>query len=96
MSIENLINFLELCIFKPEAAGQIFVISDNKIWSTKQLIQELAHAHGRMVILIPVPVALLRIGLNVIGRKSLSNQIFGDLLINNAKARTVLSWIPLE
>ncbi|ASK56511.1 NAD-dependent epimerase/dehydratase family protein [Vibrio tarriae] len=96
VSIENLITFLELCIFKPEAAGQIFVISDNRVWSTKQLIQELAHAHGRMVILIPVPVALLRIGLNIIGRKYLSNQILGDLLVNNAKARTVLSWMPLE
>ncbi|ENM5752260.1 NAD-dependent epimerase/dehydratase family protein, partial [Vibrio mimicus] len=95
VSIENLVNFLELCIFNPDAAGQVFVIADDKVWSTKQLIQALADAEGRKIYLIPFPVTILRIVFILIGKRSISNQLFGNLLVNNSKARKLLLWKPI-
>lgn len=95
VSIENLVSFIELCIFCPDAAGQVFVIADDRVWSTKQLIQALADAEGRKVYLIPIPVAILRVVFSLVGKKNMYNQLFGDLLINNSKARNLLLWKPI-
>lgn len=96
ISIENLMDVLERCIFSAEAAGQIFVVADNKVWSMVQLIQVLSQAQDRKVLLLPVPVALIRLGLRVLGKSSLSNQLIGDLVVDNTKARTRLYWEPVE
>lgn len=95
VSIENLVNFLELCIFNPDAAGQIFVISDDKVWSTKQLIQKLAELEGRNVYFIPIPVVILKMAFTLIGKESMANQLFGNLLVSNKKARDLLYWKPI-
>lgn len=95
VSIENLVNFLELCIFSPDAAGQVFVISDDRVWSTKQLIQALADAEGRKIYLIPISVTILRFLFILMGKRNISNQLFGNLLVNNGKARRLLLWKPI-
>ncbi|MCS0350745.1 NAD-dependent epimerase/dehydratase family protein [Vibrio ordalii] len=95
VSIENLVNFLELCLSSSDAAGQIFVISDDRVWSTKQLIQALADAEGRKIYLIPFPVTILRFVFFLMGKKNMSNQLFGNLLVNNNKARCLLRWKPI-
>lgn len=95
VSIENLVNFLELCIFSPEAAGQVFVISDDRVWSTKKLIQALADAEDRKIYLIPFPVTILRVVFFLMGKKNIYNQLFGNLLVNNGKARRLLRWKPI-
>ncbi|MEL3927836.1 NAD-dependent epimerase/dehydratase family protein [Aeromonas enteropelogenes] len=95
VSIENLVNFLELCVFSPDAAGQVFVISDDRVWSTKQLIQALADAEGRKIYLIPISVTILRFLFILMGKRNISNQLFGNLLVNNSKARRLLLWKPI-
>lgn len=95
VSIDNLVNFIGLCLSSSAAAGQVFVISDDRVWSTKQLIQALADAESKKIYLIPFPVAILRIAFFLMGKKNMSNQLFGNLLVDNRKARCLLRWKPI-
>jgi nucleoside-diphosphate-sugar epimerase len=94
IALENLVDFVDLCIDHPAAANQIFLTSDGINFSIAQMIELLAKGMGRKGVLIPFPVSLLRVSAKVLGKQGVYTQLCGSLQIDSSKARQVLGWTP--
>ena len=92
--IENLIDFIALCITHPKAANETFLISDDEDISTTQLIHTIRKSLGIPSLLLPIPQSWIVFMLYLIGRKSLSTRLCGNLQVDITKAKTLLGWKP--
>jgi nucleoside-diphosphate-sugar epimerase len=92
--IENLIDFIMVCIDHPKAANQTFLVSDDHDISTTDLIKSIANASGKKSILVPIPKSWLTLLFKLIGKQSLANRLCGNLQVDISKAKTLLGWKP--
>jgi nucleoside-diphosphate-sugar epimerase len=95
VSLDNLVDFIITCLHHPEASNQTFLVSDGEDLSVTQLLRQLASAMDMPSRLIPVPSALLQLGLSIVGKKSIANRLCGSLQVDITKARTLLGWSPI-
>ena len=95
IAVDNLIDFISICLTHPKAAGEVFCISDGKDVSTKNLTNQIAEGLNRKVLQLPVPVFFLRLLFRLIGKSTQFEQLFSDLQINSAKANQLLGWTPV-
>jgi UDP-glucose 4-epimerase len=94
LGIDNLLDFLHLCIEHPAADGEVFLLADGEDLSTPQLIRLLADAMGVTAKLFPVPELLLRLIGRLSGRSAAIDRLCGDLQVDIEKNRTLLDWRP--
>lgn len=94
VGIDNLVDFLVLCVEHPAAAGQTLLVTDGEDLSTTQLIQHLARAQGKNILLIPVPPHPVRWALQLLGRQRLADQLYGSLVIDSSQTRQLTGWTP--
>lgn len=95
IALDNLTDFITLCLEAPAAANQTFVISDDESVSLSELLKKVAVAQGVSAKLIPVPVWLMKNTAKLLGKSALAIRLFGDLQIDSSKARTLLGWKPV-
>lgn len=95
LALDNLIDFISCCLDHPKAANQVFLLSDGQDVSTTKLIQNLAHAQGKKVRLLPVPVSLMTYMASLLGKKAVTERLFGSLQVDISKARNLLGWSPV-
>jgi nucleoside-diphosphate-sugar epimerase len=95
LGLGNLVDALMLCVVRPEAAGQTFLLCDGEDISTADLIRQIARASGKKDHLFAVPDPLFRgvAKLAPFARAKL-DQVLGSLAIDNSRFRTVLKWSP--
>jgi nucleoside-diphosphate-sugar epimerase len=94
VSLSTLTSLIGRCINHPAAAGQVFLVSDDKTLSTREIIASLASMHNLSARFLPVPVRVLSIALKLLGRKSLASQLLGDLEIDMGHTMQSLDWKP--
>lgn len=94
ISIHNLVDFIHHCINYPSSINETFVIADNEKISTKQLVASISKGMGKTNLLLPLPTYPIKVATNFIGKKTLYEQLFGDLEIDNTKAKKALNWQP--
>lgn len=94
ISLGNLINFLEVCIYHPRAWNQTFLVSDGEDISVTQLLQLTASAMNIQSRLIPVPVSLIRFAAKLLGKEDLVSRLCGNLQVDISKAQELLKWTP--
>jgi len=92
VSLENLVSFIALCIEHPEAANELFLISDGVEFSTAQIVERLAEGMGKRVFMLPVPSPLMRWGARAAGLGGAFEQLCGSLVVDASKARNLLGW----
>lgn len=92
--IENLIDFIMICITHPKAANETFLISDGEDVSTKKLIATLAASVNKKALLIPIPQKLLSLIFRLFGKQYLYIKVCGSLYADITKAQTLLGWKP--
>ncbi|MDP3607658.1 MAG: SDR family oxidoreductase [Methylophilus sp.] len=92
--VENLVDFMISCITHPKAANETFLISDDEDVSTNELIQTIRQSLDIPALLIPIPQQWLVFFLSLIGKKSLSTRLCGNLQVDISKAKTLLGWKP--
>lgn len=90
--INNLVEFIRLCMVHPAAAGNIFLISDGEDLSTPCLVSKISLAFGRNAISIPVPVSFMNFFAAIVGKSSLTNRIFLSLQVDVRKNSMLLGW----
>lgn len=95
LALDNLLDFVICCINHPKAANQIFLISDEEDVSTAELVQKVANALGKRLILLPVPINLMKLVAKLIGKEDIVTRLFGSLQVDNSKARELLGWKPV-
>ena len=94
VAVENLVDFLGVCLVHPRAAGEVFLVADGHDWSTPQLVRAIAGALQRSPRLIPVPAWLLTGVAGLLGRRDAMVRLCGSLQVDIAKNRTLLQWAP--
>jgi len=94
VALENLLDFIVVCLDHSAAANQIFLISDGEDLSTAELLRRMAHALGKPAHLIPMPISLLKVGAVLMGRRDMAQRLCGSLQVDISKARTLLGWNP--
>lgn len=94
VALDNLVDFILMCIKHPGAANQTFLVSDGHDLSTTELVRGLARAAGVPARLLPVPVWALRSGAALLGKGDAVQRLCGNLQVDISKARSLLGWVP--
>lgn len=94
LGLDNLINFIELCLTHPDATGQTFLVSDDHDVSTTELLKEIAAAMHRPSRLLSMPQYFIEKLLILLGQRHISERLCGSLQLDISLAKTRLSWKP--
>lgn len=94
VALENLVDFIALCVRHPAAAGEAFHVSDHEDVSLPQMLTLLGRGMGRRVVLLPCPTRLMALGAQLVGKKGMFNQLCGSLQVDASKSRLLLGWQP--
>lgn len=94
VALDNLADFLLLCLRHPAAANETFFVSDGEDLSTPELVRRIARALGRRTRLIAIPVPLLTLAAAALGKRAVAQRVLGSLQVDIGKARARLGWIP--
>lgn len=92
--IGNLCDIIELCLVRPEAARQIFMVSDGVDLSTPQLISMIAEGLDKKAFLFPCPIFLLRIIGLLTGKQAAIRRLTDSLCVQTKKLSTLIGWEP--
>lgn len=96
VGIQNLCSLLEVCLHHPEAAGEVFLVSDDRDISTPQLLCLLAAALGRPCRLVPFPPSVLAGVSQLLGQQAIWSRLAGSLQVDISKAKQKLGWQPVS
>ena len=104
--VDNLVDAIVTCINHPNAANQIFLVSDNQDVSTPQLIRLIAQQMELSCKLVPVSPSLLKLlgyagdVAQLISKKSLPfnsysiDRLLGSLFVDSSYIQKTLNWQP--
>lgn len=94
VALPNLVDLITICINHPAAANQTFLVSDGENLSTTELLHRLSKALGKKACLLPIPKALIEKGLNMLGKKNITQRLCGNLEIDITHTQNTLNWSP--
>jgi nucleoside-diphosphate-sugar epimerase len=94
--VGNLADVIILSTTHPNAAGQVFVVSDGEDISTTELFSRLAAALGRPSRIIALPAWLLSVAAAALGKRAIANRLIESLQVDATKTRELLGWSPRQ
>ena len=95
VALDNLVNLIEVCILHKEAANEVFLVSDDEDLSISELLSKIAKALDKPNRLLPIPLILIKLIFNVLGKKDLSRRLLGSLQVDINKTKNILNWKPI-
>ena len=96
ISVDNLCDFIMSCVSHPNAANQIFLVSDDEDLSTTDLLLRLQILLGARAPLLPIPYWLLTPIARLLGKEPEITRLGGSLQVDISKSRELLNWTPIE
>ncbi len=94
ISIQNLVDLLITCATHPNAVGHTFLASDGKAVSIKEFTDAIAEGIGKKVYQLPIPVTLMKLFGNLAGKKTIVEQLLGNLEVDSSNIKQILDWTP--
>ncbi len=94
VSVWNLADFLATCVLNPQAAGEVFLVSDMEDVTLPGLLRGLAAGMGKKAPLFSLSPALLGFVAGIAGKSAMFEKLCGNLTVDASHARTVLNWHP--
>lgn len=94
LAIDNLVDFVLLCVAHPAAANQVFLLSDGEDLSTSELLRRLAQAMGKKGMLIAIPGRWVKYAAWLLGQSYAYHRLWGSLTVDISKTRELLGWQP--
>ena len=94
VSVLNLIDLMMTSLFHPKASGEVFMVSDDRDLSLRELIEMMAQVQGKKALMLPVPVGMMKFGAKILGKKSYADRLFGNLQVDIEKTKLMLDWKP--
>lgn len=91
-AVNNLTDFMITALNHPKAANELFCIADEESLSTSELLQSVAMANNKKLLLLPHTATVIENLLSVFGKKETADSLFGNLEVNSKKAEHLLSW----
>ncbi|MCX7100054.1 MAG: SDR family oxidoreductase [Methylobacter sp.] len=95
IALDNLVNLIIICMAHPAAANQTFLASDGEDLSTTELLKHLGKALDKPAKLIPLPVCVLKLVANLMGRGDVAQRLCDSLQVDISKTQDLLEWNPL-
>jgi len=96
ISVNNLVDFISVCIKHPKAKNEVFCISDGHDASIREFTAAISRGLSKNVNQLPIPVFVLRVLGKLLGRADQMEQLVGDLQVDISKAKLLLGWSPPE
>ncbi|ETJ48417.1 NAD-dependent epimerase/dehydratase family protein [Pseudoalteromonas agarivorans] len=94
VAIDNLVDLIVTCIDHPNAVNQTFLVSDDEIISSSDLLKNLTLAAGKKPWLWPVPVSYLMFVASIFGKKAAIEKLSSSLTVDIEHTKSTLSWKP--
>jgi nucleoside-diphosphate-sugar epimerase len=94
VALDNLIDLIITCLSHPNAANQIFLVSDGEDISTTLLLSRMGKVLGRPARLFYMPLALLKVGALLMRKKTIYQRLTGSLQLDITKTQKLLDWTP--
>lgn len=94
VSVQNLVDFIILCIHSPNAANQVLMVSDDNDISVLELINKLHFYFGRHPVIFRLPNCLLKFIFKFLGKESEFLRLTNSLEIDIEKSKSLLGWTP--
>ncbi|WP_417508918.1 UDP-glucose 4-epimerase family protein [Methylophaga sp.] len=94
IAVDNLVDFILLCMTHPQAANETFVIADGEDVSISELLVRLGDVMNKKLWLFPVPVSFMELIAKILGKQHVAQRLFGCLEVDISKAREVVGWRP--
>lgn len=94
IGIDNLVDMIQVCIEHPNAAGKIFLVSDDNDLSTRQLIEYISSSMGNSANLFPIPISILKLVGRLTGKESEIHRLIGSLQVDIGQTCKILNWKP--
>jgi len=94
VGVDNLVDLILLCTSHPNAANQIFLVSDGEDMSTADLLRKIANASGRPSRLLWVPQCLISLITSLMGKEVVAQRLLGSLQLDIRKTCELLDWNP--
>lgn len=94
VSIDNLVDFISVCVTHPKAKNEIFCIADGLDVSIRQFTDGIAKGLNKPLVQIPIPMFAFKLLGKITGKADMLDQLVGDLQVDSSKARKLLNWTP--
>lgn len=94
VGVANLSDLITVSATHPAAPGEVLLAGDAESVSTPELVRLLAKTLDRPARLLPVPVALLRLGGLLTGQGAEIDRLTGSLEIDISWTQSRLGWVP--
>lgn len=94
IAVQNLADLLITSTYHPDAAGHTFLASDGQSVSTNYFTSAIAKGLNKSIIQLPIPVSIMRLAAQLIGKSMLAEQLLGNLEVDSTHAKEVLGWVP--
>jgi nucleoside-diphosphate-sugar epimerase len=91
--VGNLTDAIARCVEHPGASGA-FLLGDDEIVSTPELLSRAARPLNRAARLFPLPRGALRLAGVIAGQGGEIRRLTGNLVVDASRARDVLGWRP--
>ena len=94
VALDNLVDFIVVCIKHKNAANETFLISDDEDLSTSDLLKRLASAMNVNARVWSVPEWIIKFGAGMLGQSAVASRLCGFLQADITKNRELLGWTP--
>ena len=94
VGVRNLSDLIQASATNPAAKNQIFNASDDQDVSTTDLLTKIAMAMNKKSRLVRVPLGLLKIGSQAIGKPRAYDGLCGSFQLDLANTKQLLNWTP--
>lgn len=95
VALDNLVDLLVLCARHPAAAGQVFMVSDDRDVRISDLLRMLASAMGKRAFLLPVPAGIISGAAALVGKSAVAGRLLGSLQVDITHTKSTLDWKPV-
>ena len=92
VSVRNLADLIENCATNTAAKNQIFNVSDDHDVSTTELLKTIATAMDKPARLIKVPLPVLKLGSQIIGKPRAYDGLCGSFQLDISQTKQKLGW----
>ena len=95
VALENLVDFVSVCLTHPRAAGEVFFVSDGFDISTGELARLISEQAKTKLRLYKFPLFILRSLATVLGLGKIWVRLNSSLQIDISKSKNLLGWQPV-
>lgn len=94
LALDNLVDLIFVCLSHPNAANEVFLVSDKRSLSTPELISITSSFLKKPSILFPFPVSILILISFLFGKSSQAKRLTSSLEADISKLKELLDWQP--